>query len=108
MVDPEMTLRKFHELTELNPYQVELFKIVVPDFAPVTLENLKTAHIGFQHIMGLIACSLELILLKQAFGWRYPETYLHPKYQGNLADLMLLLSGQKEFVQFILRIKERT
>ncbi len=106
MIDPEMTLQKFKELTELNVFQIELFKLVAPDVTPVALLNLRAGHIGFQHLMGLISCSLELMLLKKQFGWRWPETYLHPKYHGNLADLMLLLSSPEEFISFIRRCQE--
>jgi hypothetical protein len=106
MIDPELTLRKFKELDQLNCFQIELFRIVVADVNPVTLAALQGGHIGFQHLMGLIACSLELILLKKPFGWKWPETYLHPKYQGNLADLMILLGSPEKFVAFIRHCQE--
>lgn len=107
MITPEMSLETFRALTELNALQLGLFKLVVPDVEP-TLESLQNGHSGFQYLMGLIAATLNCILLRQKFGWKYPETGLHPKYQGNLADLMLLLSNQPKFVQFIQAIKERT
>lgn len=106
MLTPEMNLETFRALTELNSIQIGLFQLVVPDVEP-TLESLKDGHTGFQYLMGLIAGTLTCILLGQKFGWKYPETGLHPKYQGNLADLMLLLGDRHKFVRFIQAIKER-
>lgn len=106
MIDPELTLRKFRELEELNCFQIELFRKVAPDVTPIALPELQSGHIGFQHLMGLIACSLELMLLKKPFGWKWPETYLHPKYHGNLADLMILLGSPEKFIAFIQHCQE--
>lgn len=96
MIDPEMTLKYFEQMPELDPVTAYLFKIVVQDFAPVTLTNLRTAHVGFRHLAGLIQLSLTLLVQNVKFGWRYPETYLHPKYQGNLCDLLLLFNNLPE------------
>lgn len=108
MIDPEMTLRKFRELTDITVFQIGLFKQIIPDFTPVTLDSLLGAHIGFQHVMGLVTCTLELMLLKKPFGWKWPETYLHPKYQGNLADVLILLNTPDKFIAFIRRCQEGT
>ena len=107
MLDPEMTLNHFRAMTEIGPYTAELFKLAVPDFQePVTLENLRRAPIGFQHLIGLLELSFNYTCLGHKFGWKYPETYLHPKYQGNLADIALLLSDLPKLREFILRIKK--
>lgn len=108
MIDPEMTLKKFRELKELNAFQIGLFRKVVPDVQPVTLSALQGGHVGFQHLMGLVACTLELLLMRRPFGWKWPETYLHPKYQGNLADVLILLNSPQEFVAFIRKCQEET
>ena len=105
MITPEISLEAFRALKALDPFQIACFKLVVPDVEP-TLISLKTGHIGFQYFMGLIAKTLECILLQKAFGWKYPETGLHPKYQGNIADLMILLSDKNKFIKFILDIKK--
>lgn len=106
MIDPEMTLDKFRHLRELDPFQIGLFRKIIPDAEPITLTSLRAGHVGFQHVMGLVACTLELILLKKPFGWKWPETYLHPKYQGNLADAMILLGSPDKFVAFIRECQE--
>lgn len=106
MLDPETTVSRFSQLQNITVLHKHLFNIVVPDMQPVTLDGLRAGHIGFKHLMGLIACSLELILLRKPFGWKWPETYLHPKYQGNLADLLLLLSSPKDFAALVTKLSQ--
>lgn len=92
MIDPVMTLQYFEQMTELDPITANLFRVVVADLEPVTLTTLHVAHVGFRHLAALIQLSLTLMVQNVKFGWKYPETYLHPKYQGNLADLLLLFN----------------
>lgn len=108
MITPEMTLKYFGELIEIGPYTQELFlQVVKDDFRqPVTLENMRKAHIGFQHLTGLLELSFNYTCQQFKFGWKYPETYLHPRYQGNLADIALLLSDLPKLREFILRVKK--
>ena len=108
MLTPELTLSYFNELKqEIGPYTEALFRMVVPDFnQPITLENICKAHIGFQHLTGLLELSFNYTCQQLKFGWKYPETYLHPRYQGNLADIALLLSDLPKLREFILRIKK--
>jgi len=97
MLDPEMTVARFREMTEISPEVAKLFAIAVPDFdKPVDIANIRCAPIGFQHLIGLLDLSVTYIQLGLKFGWRYPETYLHPRYQGNLADVMIVLSRPLE------------
>jgi hypothetical protein len=107
MLTPELTLKHFNELNEIGPYTESLFHMVVTDFhKPVTLANMRTAHIGFQHLVGLLELSFNYTCQQRKFGWKYPETYLHPRYQGNLCDVALLLSDLTKLREFILRIKK--
>ena len=108
MITPEMTLKYFVELNEIGPYTQELFlQVVKDDFRqPVTIENMRKAHVGFQHLTGLLELSFNYTCTGLKFGWKYPETYLHPKYQGNLADIALILSDHKTLREFILRVKQ--
>lgn len=107
MLDPEMTLKHFREIQEIGPYTIALFKLAVPDFREeITLENMRKAHIGFQHLIGLLELSFNYTCIGRKFGWKYPETYLHPRHQGNLADIAILLSNLPKLREFILRIKK--
>jgi hypothetical protein len=102
MIDPTMTLEHFNGMTEINPYTEAFFKLVVPDFdKPVTIEAMKRAAMGFRHLIGLFDLSLHLLLLKKAFGWKYPEAYIHPKYQANLGDALILFGMPDKFEAFI-------
>ena len=92
MIDSEWSLAHFRSLVEIDSETATLFRKVVHDFPgdlEVTRENVLACEVGFQHLAGLIALSLHFARRKSAFGWKYPETGLHPKYQGNLADLLI-------------------
>lgn len=107
MIDAEMTINHFNQLREISPFAAAFFKIVVPDYPDaITLDSLKGAAPGFQHLIGLFEISLQLILQRKKFGWKYPESYLHPKYQLNLADAMIAMSDPKKFAAIITEVKK--
>lgn len=107
MIDPEMTLAHFRGIEEISPYVAGFFKMVVPDFPnDIVIDNLRDAALGFQHLIGLFDLSLNMLLEKRQFGWRFPETYLHPKYQANLADALITFSEPERFVKFITGVKQ--
>ena len=43
-----------------------------------------------RHVLGLLDLSLKFIDMKIPFGWRYPETYLHPGTVVELSDIMII------------------
>lgn len=96
MIDAEWSLAHFRSLVEIDGETATLFRKVVHDFPgdlQVTRETISQCEIGFQHLAGLISLSLHFARKKSAYGWKYPETGLHPKYQGNLADLLIHFSS---------------
>lgn len=42
-----------------------------------------------------------MILEGKKFGWKYPETGLHPRNQLKLADALILLSNKNSLIKFI-------
>ena len=107
MIDPEMTITHFNQLHEISPFAAAFFKIAVPDYPEaITLDSLKGAAPGFKHLIGLFELSLQFMLQRKKFGWKHPETYLHPKYQANLADALIAFSDPKQFVTIITEIKK--
>jgi len=108
MIDADMTIAHFRQLAEISPFVAAFFKMVVPDYPyEINVANLREAVPGFQHLAGLLDLSLRFILQRRKFGWRYPETYLHPKYQANLADVMITLSSPEKFVGVITDVKKK-
>lgn len=102
MITPTMTLAHFAEMTDIDPYTAAFFKLVVPDYEePVTVENIQTAPDAFKHLIGLFSLSLSYLLAKKKFGWKYPEFELHPRYQGNLGDALILFNMPEQFAKFI-------
>jgi hypothetical protein len=101
MIDSTMTLehvRFIHDKAQpLHPLTQKLFLVVFPDYeqrlagAPITPAMLALEGSGAQHVAGLIDMSLILIDRGVPIGWRYPESYLHPAAQCNLADVLIAL-----------------
>lgn len=86
MIEPEMTLHHAGKVQQLHPRTEELVKIVFP--------NGEVASRGYLHVVGLIDLSLKFIDMGVPFGWRYPETYLYPKEQCQLADVLARLTEE--------------
>lgn len=45
--------------------------------------------IGIRHVVGLIVCTNMAINTGRKPFWQFPETYLHPRSQANLASLAI-------------------
>lgn len=110
MIDCEMTLNHYKKIQDIDPYTAKLFKLVVPDFPyEVKKEILDKCLIGFKHLIGLFSLSIQMIIEKKKFGWKYPESNIHPKYQANLADAMIILSNHNDsLLRFIESVNETT
>jgi len=106
MITPEDSLSHFRALDAIDPFVARLFGVVFHDFdRPVTKENLDECEVGCQHVAGLLDLSLRLILKGEKFGWKFPEMCLHPRHQGNLADVVLILSDHSRLLQLAKEIK---
>lgn len=106
MIDITMTIDHFNRMTDINPYTAAFFKLVVPDFPhPITMDVMKRTALGFRHLIGLFDLSLNTLLIKKPFGWKYPETGLHPKYQLNLAEALILFGLPAKFEAFIRNVQ---
>jgi hypothetical protein len=102
MVTPEMALDYFRGVDEIDRYSAALFRMVVHDFpGPVTKAVLSKCGAAFQQAAGLMAATVALIATQTKFGWKHPEGNLHPKYQGNLADVAIMLSDPAAFEKFV-------
>jgi hypothetical protein len=102
MITPEMTLEHFNSLEEIDHYTAKFFKFVIDDFPyEVNKENLSKCQMGFRHLIGLFSLTIMFMIKGTKFGWKYPETGLHPKYQANIADAMIILSNPSFLKDFI-------
>jgi hypothetical protein len=107
MITPEMSLDYFRGMEEIDPFTARFFSIVIPDFPlPIDKKNLEKCQVGFQQVVGMMGLSLNLLLQKKKFGWKYPESNLHPKYQLNLAEALMVFSNPNLFIKTIEEIKE--
>jgi hypothetical protein len=106
-ITPEMTMDQFRKIDKIDPYTACLFRIVVHDYSyPVTKKNIQKSVSAFQHLIGLFSLSLSLIAARKKVVWKYPEYCLHPKYQGNIADVMILMADPKFFTKFVCFVKK--
>jgi predicted ATPase len=97
-VDPETTLEACKEMSEYDWHKIreskqfkDMFKKVFFDMEPP--EFIHSEGLGVRHVVGMIV----LIKLAQHHNVpvfiRYPESYLHPRYQLGLGDLLSSLSN---------------
>lgn len=94
------TINHFNILRKIDPYSASFFKIVVKDFnKPVFIENISS--LSHKHLIGLFSLSLRLLLEEKKFVWKNPENFLHPRYQANLADVLIIFSNLKKLNFFI-------
>lgn len=101
-ITPEMTLKHFNQINDIDSFTAILFRIVVNDYAsPVTKKQIQGSVLAFKHLIGLFSLSLKLMVEGKKVVWQYPESFLHPKYQGNIADVMILLGDTDKFVHLI-------
>lgn len=101
-ITPEMTLAHFNTITNIDPYSACLFRIVVNDYKfPITVKQIQGSVLAFKHLIGLFSLSLKLMLEGKKFVWKYPESFLHPKYQGNVAEVIILMSIPDNFAKFL-------
>ena len=101
-LEPNLSLEHYRRLDKIDPFAAALFKIVVPDFdGEVTKESLDKCSFAFQQLAGLMSLTVTMIALRKKFVWKYPESGLHPRYQANLADVIILLSNPEAFEKFV-------
>jgi hypothetical protein len=107
IIDAYKTLQHFDALEEIDDFTASFFKLVINDFPKkVNKENLKNSGMGYKHLIGLFSLSLKCFLENKKFTWRYPESYIHPCYQGNMADALVVFSDTGLFVKFVNAIKD--
>jgi hypothetical protein len=114
-INPKLTLAEIDKIDQKAWAHIStgdifklLFGIVFPEGGlhkttkveiPAQLEDLRRMSLGVQHVAGLIILAMTQggILGKQLF-FRLPEAHLHPAYQGNLADMFMMLGKVLEFM----------
>ena len=107
MITPEMSLNHYRQLAEIDDFAASLFEMVVTDFGrQVSVEELERCDAGFQQLAGLMSLTVRLLANKHQAGWSYPESGLHPKYQGNLADVIIMLTDGEAMRKFVRRVVE--
>jgi hypothetical protein len=108
-ISPEETLVFTSELTQktwdtlrANVVFRECIKVIWGENAEyilildaVNAEELASGKcsVDCRHTIGLIGLMLACIAMRRMFILRFPESYLHPKQQGNLANAFIILAN---------------
>ena len=93
VISVEDGFRHIEDLAFFQEDTERYFRVVVKDYPKgkeFTPETMKREGTGFKGLVGTI--DFITILRKKGvpFVWRFPEAFLHPKYQCELADLLIL------------------
>lgn len=109
MITAEMSLNRYREIDEIDQFAAAMFEMVIPDFGrQVCKAELDQCSDGLQQLAGLLSLTVWLLSRKHAIGWSYPESGLHPKYQANLADVIIMLTDSEAIVRFVRRVAANT
>jgi len=54
-----------------------------------------------KHLIGLFSLNFKFMIEGKKVVWKYPESFLHPKYQGNIAEVMILMADIEKFAKLI-------
>jgi hypothetical protein len=102
------TLKHFNEMTEIDPLIACFFKFTVFDYKEeVNITNIRNSGTGYKHLIGLFSLTFKCMLENKKFIWMYPENYLHPALQAELADVCILISDQNKFLKFVECVKNK-
>jgi hypothetical protein len=99
-INPETTVAMMRKTVEhggwpllsRSPAFVAYWACVWGEAPPEDGASLNLAQL---HVAGMIVMLRGAIRANKPIFLRQPETYLHPKQQANLADLLMLMEGRK-------------
>jgi hypothetical protein len=101
-IGPTDTLLRVAKLTAedwrslaTEPMFMTPFKKVFTDMELVADDGFGTipASLGVKHVAGMIILMFEAMAANKRPFIRLPESYLHPRHQGGLADMLIWFSG---------------
>ena len=88
----QVSLDHYRSLPDIEPIVAILFKIVVPEIKETTKKHIDLCQEAYRSLVGRIALTLQYMIEKKKFMWKFPEQGLHPSKQVNIGDLIIVLS----------------
>jgi len=84
----EMTEADFESLKKSEHF-MKYFNIVFKGEIKLTASLAKYESMGIQHVIGMIVLIAKAIAEEKTPYLKHPESYLHPKFQAQLADMVI-------------------
>lgn len=66
---------------------------------PQTITELRNQGTGVKHVCGLIFLTFKALSQKKQPFYKFPESFLHPKYQANLVEFFLFIQDPPKFIE---------
>jgi len=93
VIDSDVALQHYEWMDEVSDVASAMFRAIVHDWhGMVTKITLESSQPCFRRLAGMLDLTARAMIAKAPFVWKYPEDGLHPKYQGNLADVLIALT----------------
>lgn len=90
VIDEAASLSHFEECDEISDAAGAMLLAIVTDFeGDTTKASLRECQPAFRRLAGMLDLSARLIIAGVPFVLKYPESGLHPRYQGNIADVLI-------------------
>lgn len=100
-INPTTTLQAAKEINETEYAALVadgleyFFRRVFPgETLPGSSYALKDSILGVQHVIGMLILIREAVRFGRKPFIKFPETYLHPRHQANLADLLAEITAR--------------
>lgn len=102
LIDPSITLATSDAINDdmwrslkhdegfMHKFRLVFGDLGLPD------HSLKQHGTGVRHIVGLIVATDLVMQIGKSPFWKMPESYLHPKYQLGLGDLIVYYYNEQE------------
>lgn len=93
-ITPEACMDYYAGMGEPSDATEALFLAIVDDFdEPVTREALDRSQPCYRRLAAMLEWSVRLTIERKKFVWKYPENGLHPRHQGNIADVAIAFTN---------------
>lgn len=93
-ITPQSSMSYYATMGEPSDVSEAFFRYIVRDWGgPVSKAALDKSQPCFRRLAAMLDQTVNLMIERRQFVWKYPEDGLHPQYQGNIADIAIALGN---------------